>query len=144
MTPTAPSVSRTVFDTNVVLSSLVFTNGVMAHLRRSWQSGAVIPLASTPTIAELIRVLAYPKFKLGKADQNELLSDYLPWCEVVTIPSPPPVAPQCRDPFDLPFLELAIAGRADALVTGDAGLLALAGQVTFAIVTPADYLASLT
>ncbi|MHB1437205.1 MAG: PIN domain-containing protein [Thiobacillus sp.] len=51
-------------------------------------------------LAELIRVLAYPKFKLGDDDQQELLADYLPWCTTVRIPNPPPVTPDCRDPFD--------------------------------------------
>jgi uncharacterized protein len=37
-----------------------------------------------------------------------------------------PVVPPCRDPFDLPFRYLAIAGRAHALVSGDKDLLALA------------------
>ncbi|MHB0983304.1 MAG: hypothetical protein ACYCWB_14295 [Thiobacillus sp.] len=45
-------------------------------------------------------MLAYPKFKLGDDDQQELLADYLPWCTTVRIPNPPPVTPDCRDPFD--------------------------------------------
>ena len=52
-------------------------------------------------------------------------------------PDPPPPVPHCRDPFDRPFLELALAGRADALVTGDADLLALADSFTVPILTPA-------
>jgi predicted nucleic acid-binding protein len=55
------------------------------------------------------------------------VADYLPWVRVVRITDPPPVAPPCRDSFDLPFLHLAIAGKADALVSGDKDLLALAG-----------------
>jgi len=47
--------------------------------------------------------------------------------QVVRIPSPPPATPACRDLFDLPFVHLAIAGRASALVSGDRDLLALAG-----------------
>ena len=45
----------------------------------------------------------------------------------VRIPEPPPVTPRCRDSFDLPFLHLAIAGRAHAIVSGDKDLLALVG-----------------
>ena len=37
------------------------------------------------------------------------------------MPEPPPTVPECRNPFDRPFLELALAGRADALVSGNAG-----------------------
>jgi len=119
-------VLRTVLDTNAVLSSLVFTGGPAARLRQAWQAGRLLPLVSTTTVQELMRVLAYPKFKLTGDEQQELLADYLPWAEVVTVPEPPPRVPACRDIHDLPFLHLAVAGRADVLVTGDADLLALA------------------
>jgi predicted nucleic acid-binding protein len=72
-------------------------------------------------------VLAYPKFWLTADEQQDLLAVYLPWVQVVRFPDPPPVAPPCRDPFDLPFLHLAITGKADALVSGDKALLAPAG-----------------
>lgn len=125
-----PAVPRVVLDTNVVLSALMFPGGATAQLRRAWQSGRVLPLVSTATAHELVRVLAYPKFRLGADEQQELLADYLPWTEVVAVPEPPPRVPDCRDPDDLPFLHLAAAGRAAALVTGDADLLTLAAPPT--------------
>lgn len=139
---------RVVLDTNVVLSALVFAAGTTARLRQAWQAGLCVPLASTATAKELVRVLAYPKFKLGAAEQEELLGDYLPFAEVVPVPEPPPRVPDCRDPHDLPFLHLAAAGKADALVTGDADLLALAGLTArqglrHAIVTPQAFLETL-
>ena len=85
-------------------------------------------------------MLAYPKFKLSDEDQQELLADYLPWCTVVRIPNPPPVTPDCRDPFDQPFLQLAIAGKADYLVSGDQDVLSLAGQFKRPIVTAEQFL----
>jgi uncharacterized protein len=118
---------RVVLDTNVVLSALVFGGATTAQVRSAWMSGRFIPLASPATAQELLRVLAYPKFKLTPGEQQDLLADYLPWTQVVRIPEPPPVTPLCRDASDLPFLQLAIAGKADALVSGDADLLALAG-----------------
>ncbi len=118
---------RVVLDTNVVLSALLFGGGPPARVRAGWQSGRFVPLASTATAQELVRVLGYPKFRLSPAEQEELLADLMPWVEVVRIPVPPPRVPACRDPFDLPFLHLAIAGRARALVSGDRDLLALAG-----------------
>jgi putative PIN family toxin of toxin-antitoxin system len=131
---------RIVFDTNVVISSLLFRLGRLAELREMWWSGAAIPLVSRTTTEELLRVLAYPKFKLEDARRDELLADFLPFAEIVTIPYPPPKTPLCRDPDDVQFLELAIAGKADALVTGDADLHALEGRVKIAIVTPERWL----
>ena len=46
----------------------------------------------------------------------------------------------CRDPRDDKFLEVAVRGRADAIVTGDADLLALHPFRGIAILTPAKYL----
>jgi putative PIN family toxin of toxin-antitoxin system len=118
---------RVVLDTNVVLSALVFGGGPAASVRRGWQAGRFVPLASTATGQELVRVLGCPKFRLSAAEQSELLADYLPWVQVVEIPNPLPQVPPCRDAHDLPFLHLAVAGQARALVSGDRDLLALAG-----------------
>ena len=134
--------SRVVLDTNVVLSALVFGGGPAARIRRAWQNGTCVPLVSTMTVQELIRVLAYPKFRLSAGDREQLLADYLPWATTVAVPAKPPATPPCRDPFDIPFLQLAAAGRASMLVTGDRDLLELADQPRYRILTPADFLAS--
>ena len=117
---------RVVLDTNVVLSALVFGGGLPGAVRAAWQSGALRPLASAATVQELVRVLAYPKFRLSAAEQEELLADYLPYVQTVRIPNPPPAVPACRDPLDEPFMQLALAGKARVLVSGDGDLLALA------------------
>lgn len=118
--------SRVVLDTNVVLSALVFGAGTAGRLRVGWQQGGFVPLVSTAIVQELIRVLAYPKFRLSRLEQDELLADYLPHTEAVRIPEPPPTVPECRDSLDVPFLHLAVAGKANVLVSGDRDLLALA------------------
>ena len=127
---------RPVLDTNVLISALLFRAGELSWLRRAWQSGIVHPLATYDTTAELLRVLSYPKFCLTEDEREALLGDYLPWCETVPVPSPTEV-PACRDPLDRPFLELALTAEADALVTGDKDLLALAEVFPVPILTPA-------
>lgn len=129
---------RVVIDTNLVLSALVFSR-TTARLRFAWQSDRLIPLASKATITELIRVLAYPKFKLTRTEQEDLLSDYLPFCETVIMPDQLPVIPECRDIFNQPFLFLALVGEADYLVTGDHDLLCLANSFSCPIVTLAQF-----
>ena len=122
------ALGRLVLDTNVLLSALHFHAVSLSWLRAAWREERLRPLVSRRTAAELIRVLAYPKFRLSEDDQKHLLDDYLPWCETVVVPDPPPDVPRCRDPSDHPFLELAVAGQADALVTGDGDLLVLAAE----------------
>jgi putative PIN family toxin of toxin-antitoxin system len=119
---------RVVLDTNVVLSALVFRAGAAGQVRQAWQRGQLLPLASTATVQELVRVLSYPKFRLSSAEQDELLADYLPYAETVRIPQPPPTVPDCRDVLDLPFMHLAVSGKAQVLVSGDQDLLAIAAE----------------
>jgi putative PIN family toxin of toxin-antitoxin system len=138
MTATRRAAPRWVLDTNVVLSALVHPGGITGRLRLAWQKGLYMPLASRATATELIRVLAYPKFKLTPDQQHDLLADYLPWTETVRMPARLPETPACRDPDDLPFLQLAVASGADALVTGDADLLVLAAKSRIPTLTPAQ------
>ncbi len=129
---TAP---RLVLDTNVVVSALLFPAGSLSWMRGLWQSVAVVPLVSRDTTAELIRVLLYTKFCLTDQEREDILADYLPWCETIMVSGPLSV-PECRDPLDRPFLELALSGQADALVTGDKDMLALAKAFSVPILTP--------
>ncbi|MCY3813224.1 MAG: putative toxin-antitoxin system toxin component, PIN family [Gammaproteobacteria bacterium] len=130
---TAP---RVALDTNVLVSALVFRTGNLAALRTAWQAERIRPMASHETVSELIRVLAYRKFQLTDIEREDLLAEYLPWCESVAVPADI-VVPEVRDPDDRMFLRLALSGRADALVTGDDDLLSLTASFPVAIVTPA-------
>jgi putative PIN family toxin of toxin-antitoxin system len=126
---------RAVLDTNIVVSALLFAHGRLEPIRQAWQSAAFTPLVSTATTGELLRVLSYPKFKLNAAERDELLGDYLPFCTVVNIPAKAPRVPACRDPWDLPFLQLAACGKARYLVTGDRDLLEIRERLSYEVVT---------
>src|SRR5436309_1741631 len=110
---------RAVFDTNVLVSALIFGNR-LAWLRTAWAAGQVIPIVCPPTADELRRVLRYPKFRLSEGQAEALLLDYLPFAEAAKLPSALPKLPTtCRDRDDLVFLALAAWARIP-LVTGDA------------------------
>lgn len=136
-------VPRVVLDTNVALSALVFAQGRVGALREAWHATRFRPLLSQATAAELMRALAYPKFKLSAEEQQELLADYLPYCITVRMPAHLPRTPPCRDPLDVPFVQLALAGKADYLVSGDRDLLSLAGEFSCPIVTADGFLNAL-
>jgi putative PIN family toxin of toxin-antitoxin system len=130
-----------------VLSALIFKSGTASQFRHLWQQQRILVLVSAHTARELVRVLAYPKFRLSKEEREEMLTDYLPYAQVIR-PEDSPNAwvrvPTCRDPADDAFLELAQAGRAHALVTGDKDLLELSEtqqrRLHFSIMNPADAL----
>lgn len=128
---------RVVFDTTTVISALLFEYGKLAWLRAHWQEKDCLPLVCRETIAELTRVLAYPKFRLSLVDRHELLAEYLPYCETVELMNVCPVI--CRDPKDQPFLHLAQSGTAELLISGDQDLLTLAGNTSFVIESPEAY-----
>lgn len=133
-------VIRAVIDTNIFVSALIFSRGTLSRCRQLWQDGKFTPLVSKPTVTELIRVLAYPKFKLTSIDREDLLADYLPFCETVEMQSELPQIIPCRDPSDEPFLHLALFGQADYLVTGDKDLLTLVDVFSCPIVTAEHFL----
>ena len=137
------SAPRAVLDTNVVLSALLFSQGRLSRLRLAWQQASFHSMVSRETTQELVRVLAYPRFKLTADDQRELLADYLPYCMPVVMPASPPRVPACRDPFDVPFLQLAMVSKADFLVTDDSDLLSLNGRIRCPIITAEVFLRSL-
>jgi len=136
-------VPTVVLDTNIILSALIFNGDTPRALRRAWQDKRLQALVSKATVTELIRVLAYPKFRLDADDREQLLADYLPYCRVVTVPPGMTALPICRDPFDQPFPELAVAGHADYLVTGDKDLLVMADPGPCQIITVAELLTRL-
>ncbi|MEJ2218670.1 MAG: putative toxin-antitoxin system toxin component, PIN family [Gemmatimonadota bacterium] len=131
---TAP---RVVLDSNVVVSALLFSGGRLAWMREAWRR-RFTPLTSRATADELIRVLGYPKFGLEPAEIMALLGDYLPFAETVDVPGDVAsvVAP---DPDDQKFLDLAVAGGASWLVTGDRGLLAVAVPEGLRLVSPETF-----
>jgi len=129
-----------VLDTNTILSALLFNQSKLSQFRMFWQSGKIIPLASKATISELIRVLNYPKFKLTNDDQQSFLAEYLPYIQTINKTEKMTDTSVCRDTNDVMFLELALAGKAEYLITGDKDLLVLQKQFPFQILTPAAFI----
>ena len=129
---------RVVFDTNSVVSALVF-RGELAWLVEHWRSRQSIPLISRATASELLRVLRYPKFGLSEAQAELVAARYLPFAERVEVSDAALRSVHCRDPADRMFLALAETGGADVIVTGDSDLLTLQPQTRFVVETPVLY-----
>ncbi len=113
---------RGVADTNVIVSALLF-RGTTSRLRDHWRASRLVLVVSDETLAELARVLMYPKFKLSPGVVESLVAtEVLPFTERI---SPTRAPPACRDADDDEFLWCARDAGADALITGDPDLLAL-------------------
>jgi putative PIN family toxin of toxin-antitoxin system len=134
-----PGVPRVVLDTNCLVSALIFSRGRFAWLRQAWQTRRFVALASRDAVGELLRVFAYPKFKLTAKEQQALLADFPPYAETVKIDRHPPGLSLLRDPDDIIFTALAAASHADALVSGDGDLQAVRDPFHVPILTIAEF-----
>ena len=126
-----------VFDTNVVVSTLLFETGRLSWLRSAWSGNKLRPVVNRSTVRELAQVLTYPKFKLQPADRHELLAEYLLYAERFDTPVTG-AGPVCGDAHDQVFVDVAVASAADYLVSGDRHIVAPARDLTVAVLTPAE------
>ena len=117
---------RVVLDTNVLLSGLLW-HGPPHTLIERVRQGTLFLISSPALLAELAEVIARPQFATilvrSNTSRERSLAELRALAEVVT---PLPLAePVCRDPDDDAVLALAIAARADLIVSGDRDLLDL-------------------
>jgi len=132
-------ISRLVIDTNVFVSGLIFGGSVPGRVvDHAVLAGTLV--ATHATVDELIAVLLGPKLDraASRSPRQATLDRLLPMLNIV---EPIRIIRACRDPKDDKFLEAAINGDADAIVTGDKDLLVLHPFGGVDIVTPAGYLA---
>ena len=129
---------RIVVDTNVVVSGLLFPR---SELRRALEKAQTqVMLVSEATKLEFVEVMLRPKFDryIDLEIRKQLAAEYIRACLTVPVHS---TVRACRDPKDDKFLELAVDGRADLILSGDRDLLVLGPFRNIPIVAPMQYLA---
>ena len=130
---------RVVIDTNVFLSGLLSSTSTPARaVERAIREDQV--LASKDTLRELARKLLSPRFDRYVARERRMvlldrLAPNLVRVEIVQR------IRACRDPKDDQFLEVAVNGSANVIVTGDRDLLSLQPFRGIDILEPSAYLA---
>ena len=143
---------RLVLDTNIWLDWLVFEDTGIAHLRQLQEAGHVEILVDAACEAEFAEVITrkFQKKILDAQAQAAAIGQLRRLSKRVemTLSTPERARlPQCRDPDDQKFLELAFAAGADILVTKDRALLDLSRRkkkqvgrtVSFRILTPDEF-----
>lgn len=129
---------RLVVDTNVFASAIIFPRSVPRQVvNHALDHGVVI--FSEATMGELAEVLSRSKFDsyVSRADRELFLAQIERAAEFVPIIR---LVRACRDPKDDKFLEVALNGRADVIITGDADLLGMHPWRGIEILSPTDYL----
>lgn len=132
------TVRKVVLDTNVLISSILFT-GELARIVDLWKRGKIVPVVSRETFDEFRKVLEYQKFGLTKGEIRTIIKEeVLPFFEIVEIPDE--VSGVCRDPDDDKFIACALAASAEFIVSGDKDLSEVAKYKSVKIIRASDLL----
>ena len=129
---------RFVFDTNVIVSAALLAGSVPRQaFDMALDEGTI--LISVPTLLELAEVLGRKRLNkyLLEHERIRFLAALLKEAELVEVTE---TITDCRDAKDNKFLELAVSGKADCIVSGDSDLLVLNPFRGISILTPREFL----
>ena len=130
---------RVVIDTNVMVSA--YLGGRLETIIVAWIEGKFVLTVSNQIVNEYINVLSRPKFKIARAELDDFAALILSKAEFVVPGESIRVVE--ADPSDNKFLEAAVTGQADYIVSGDKHLRDLKEFRGIAILTPSAFLEQL-
>lgn len=133
---------RIVLDSNLFVSALLKPGSIPDLILRAVKDEKVLLLMSDDILAEIARVLNYPKIRKRFSASDEELHNFLQLLGSVAIFTPgtlnlPPLE---ADPDDTKYLICAVEGHADFIVSGDHHLTDLTMYRGIRIVTPAEFI----
>ena len=130
---------RFVFDTNVLISAFLFSQSKPRQAFEQAQDIGVL-IFSSSVFSELKEVLYRPKFDryLTRDLRQEFIDNLTESAQFIDVSEQ---IDECRDPKDNKYLELAVSGQAECIVTGDNDLLVLNPFRGIKILTVQEFLA---
>lgn len=128
---------KVVLDTNVVVSGLLSPFGTTAEVVRMVSSGELTLCVDARLLSEYGEVLRRPKFQFAE-DRIAALLEQIEHGGVMVAPGPLPRPLPDRD--DEAFLETAVAGGAECLVTGNLDHFPAALRHGVRVLSPAEFL----
>lgn len=138
----SPFLQRVVLDTNVYVSGTILSRGTPFEVLEAWRQQAYILVVSEPILAEIERVLRYPRVRdrYGIAEQDiaRLLASLR--TDALFVPGDVEVSAVSSDPDDDKILACALEAQADCIVTGDPDLLTLGRYRGVEILKPHEFL----
>lgn len=127
---------RVVLDTNIIVSA--YLGGTLEAIVVAWKSGKFTLIVSAAIVEEYLLVLKRPKFKLELAEIDDFSALLLDKAEFV-IPLEH-VTAVLGDETDNKFLDAAMAGKANLVVSGDGHLLELKTFREISVITAREFL----
>jgi putative PIN family toxin of toxin-antitoxin system len=131
---------RIVLDTNVLISGLLSVTGPPGRIVSLIPKGIFVPCFDGRILSEYREVLLRPRLGIARHFAERLLADIEEEGEIVVAT---PLPDRLPDPTDDPFLEVAIAAKADLLVTGNLRHFPSRLRYGVAVVSPREFLESL-
>ncbi|MBV6452548.1 MAG: hypothetical protein MHPDNHAH_03306 [Anaerolineales bacterium] len=128
--------TRVVLDTNVIVSSAL--GRTLARIFEKWNEGKFIVIVTSDIVSEYFDVINRPKFKLTQTTIDRIGRYIYQFSEFV-LPEEQ-VWEVKADPTDNKFLEAAIAGKADFIISGDKHLLDLKEFRSIPIITALEFM----
>jgi putative PIN family toxin of toxin-antitoxin system len=136
---------RVVVDTNLIINRTISPTGAAGEILRRWRQERFELLVSEAILAEYKAALGYPRVRARHGLSNEEIADFVNQFRRFAVLVTPTVSITVvhDDPDDDKFVECAITGAADFIVSRDAHLLALGTYQNIQILPPAAFLAIL-
>ena len=134
---------RLVLDTNIYVSNLISEKGNPAKIVRWWLEGEFDVLVSQPIIDEILRVSGYERIqkKYAQVRENRLEYAALIAEQALWIEPQEKLDVIAADESDNRYVECAVAGGAQYIITGDEHLLELGEYEGIRVLTPAAFAA---
>lgn len=130
---------RVVLDTNIFISSVL--GGKLKVIIDEWKAGKFKLIVSEAIAREYLDVIKRPKFKIPDIEIVTVTEYLLENAEFVTPDEQ--IVVVVADPTDNKFLEAAVVGKVNYIVSGDAHLLELGSFREISIIKAADFIALL-
>lgn len=135
---------QVVVDTNILVSGVIKPQGTIGEVIQRLRRREYTLLLSRATLDEVVAVLHRPKLRIKYQLNDRILRATL---RLIVLRSelvePDIQITACRDPNDNQFLEVAISGKADVIVSGDEDLRILTPYESIPIISPSQFLAML-
>jgi len=119
---------RILLDTNILVAGLLTPKGPPGQLLSAWLQGTFTRVTSEAQLDELARVLSYPR--LAERIDTIQAQDILENIEVLAVMAADlPTISQSPDPADNVILATAVAGEADAMISGEKAHVLVLGAI---------------
>jgi len=135
-------VDTVVADTNVIVSGIISSKGAPAKVLDLFLRGEIMLCFNEGMLAEIERVLSYPKIKEKYGiEENEISNLLQIFIRYGFLVSSSPISNVIeKDPTDNVILQCAVDAEADFIVTGDTHLLELKSYSGIPIISAGEYL----